>query len=110
MFSNDKGRRAFAINGTGPIRSQGTINGKKIPAGALRGAHEGRRPIDSVAERHAKTARRRERHDRIHSDMTKIPRDPFGPLGTLLGYVIAIAATAMLVYTVSRAIHPSLWG
>jgi hypothetical protein len=35
-----------------------------------------------------------------------MPRDPFGPLGTLLGYVIAIAAIAMLVYIVSRAMPP----
>jgi uncharacterized membrane protein YfcA len=44
-------------------------------------------------------------HDRIPSDMTELPRDPFGPLGSLLGYVIAIAAIAMLVYTVSPAIR-----
>jgi hypothetical protein len=37
--------------------------------------------------------------------MTELPRDPFGPLGSLLGYVIAIAAIAMLVYTVSPAIR-----
>jgi len=27
-------------------------------------------------------------------------RDPFGPLHTLLGYIIAIAAVAMLVYSI----------
>jgi len=32
------------------------------------------------------------------------PHDPFGSLNTFLGYVIAIAAIAMLVYTVFRAI------
>jgi hypothetical protein len=39
--------------------------------------------------------------------MTELPRDPFGPLGSLLGYVIAIATIAMLVYTVSPAIDPA---
>jgi hypothetical protein len=29
-----------------------------------------------------------------------IARDPFGPLGTLLGYVIAILGVAMLTYTI----------
>jgi uncharacterized membrane protein YfcA len=41
---------------------------------------------------------------RLPSDMTG---EPFGPLRRLLGYVIAIAAIAMLVYTVSPAIR--LW-
>jgi uncharacterized membrane protein YfcA len=45
-------------------------------------------------------------HDRIPSDMTELSRDPFGPLNTLLGWVILIAAIAMLVHTVSPAIHP----
>jgi hypothetical protein len=44
-------------------------------------------------------------HDRIPSDMTELPRDPFGPLGSLLGYVIAILAIAILVYTVSPPIR-----
>jgi uncharacterized membrane protein YfcA len=44
-------------------------------------------------------------HDRIPSDMTEFPWDPLGPLSRLLGYVIAIAAIAMLVYTVSPAIR-----
>jgi uncharacterized membrane protein YfcA len=44
-------------------------------------------------------------HDRIPSDTTELPRDPFGPLGSLLGWVILIAAVAMLVYTVSPAIR-----
>jgi uncharacterized protein len=44
-------------------------------------------------------------HDRIPSGMTELPRDPFGPLGSLLGYVIAIAAIAMLIYTVLPAIR-----
>jgi uncharacterized membrane protein YfcA len=39
-------------------------------------------------------------HDGIPSDMTELPR--VGPLVTLLGYVIAIAAIAMLIHT----IHP----
>jgi uncharacterized protein len=44
-------------------------------------------------------------HDRIPSDVTELPRDPFGPLGSLLGYVIAILAIAILVYTVSPPIR-----
>jgi hypothetical protein len=44
------------------------------------------------------------RHDSIHSDATEF-RDPFGPLNTLLGYVIAMAAIAMLVYAVFPAFH-----
>jgi uncharacterized membrane protein YfcA len=39
-------------------------------------------------------------HDRIRSDMAEPPRDPFGPLGRLLGYVIAILGIAMLVYAI----------
>ena len=42
--------------------------------------------------------------DRNPSDLTE--RDPFGPLGRLLGYVVMIAAIAMLVYTVSGIIRP----
>ena len=38
------------------------------------------------------------------SDLTE--RDPFGPLGRLLGYVVVIAAIAMLAYTVSGIIRP----
>jgi uncharacterized protein len=38
-------------------------------------------------------------HDRLPSD------DPFGPLGRLLGYVVAIVAIGMLLYTVSPAIR-----
>jgi uncharacterized protein len=38
------------------------------------------------------------RHDGNPSDMIERHRDSFGPLHTLLGYVIAIAAIAMLVY------------
>jgi uncharacterized membrane protein YfcA len=34
------------------------------------------------------------------SNMIERPRDPFGPLHTLLGYVILIAAIAMLVYAI----------
>jgi uncharacterized membrane protein YfcA len=45
---------------------------------------------------------RRGPHDRIPSDMTEPFRDPFGPLSTLLGWVILTAATAMLVYTASH--------
>jgi len=37
--------------------------------------------------------------------MTELPRDPFGPLNTLLGYVIAILAIVMLVYAISPAIY-----
>jgi hypothetical protein len=33
------------------------------------------------------------------------PHDLFGPLNIFLGYLIAIAAIAMLAYTVSPAIH-----
>jgi len=33
------------------------------------------------------------------------PHDPFGPLNTFLGYVIAVAAIAMLAYAISPAIH-----
>jgi hypothetical protein len=43
-------------------------------------------------------------HDRIPSDMTELPHDPFGRLNRLLGYVIAIVAIAMLV----NAIRPQL--
>lgn len=39
--------------------------------------------------------------DRIPSNMTEPPHDPFGPLNLLLGYVITIVAVAMLLYTVS---------
>jgi len=42
--------------------------------------------------------------DRNPSDLTE--RDPFGPLGRLLGYVVMIAAIAMLAYTVSGIIRP----
>ena len=42
--------------------------------------------------------------DRNPSDLTG--RDPFGPLGRLLGYVVMIAAIAMLVYTVSGLMRP----
>jgi hypothetical protein len=38
--------------------------------------------------------------------MTETPGDPFGPLNTFLGYVIAILAIAMLVYAISPAIPP----
>jgi uncharacterized protein len=31
----------------------------------------------------------------------KLPRDPFGPLGSLLAYVVAIAGVGMLIYAVS---------
>src|SRR5215471_16459308 len=44
--------------------------------------------------------------DRISSDMTELPRDRFGPLGSLLGHVIAVAGIAMLIYTLSPAIRP----
>src|SRR5215467_14257647 len=37
---------------------------------------------------------------RIASDITEPHRDPFAPLDTLLGYVVAILAIAMLVFTV----------
>jgi len=37
--------------------------------------------------------------------MTEIQRDPLGPISSFLGYVIAIAAIAMLVYAVSDTIH-----
>ena len=39
-------------------------------------------------------------HDRIRSEMTEPPRDPFGPLGTLLGCVIAILSIAILIYAI----------
>jgi uncharacterized protein len=45
-------------------------------------------------------------HDNVASDMTETPRDPFGPVNTFLGYVIAILAIAMLVYAISPAIPP----
>jgi hypothetical protein len=41
-------------------------------------------------------------HDRIPSDMTELPHDPFDRLNRLFGYVIAIVAIAMLI----RAIRP----
>jgi hypothetical protein len=37
--------------------------------------------------------------------MTELQRDPLGPLNRLLGYVIAIAAIAMLLYAVSNTIR-----
>jgi len=37
---------------------------------------------------------------RIASHITEPPRDPFAPVNTLLGYVVAILAIAMLVFTV----------
>jgi hypothetical protein len=40
------------------------------------------------------------RNHRIPSQTTEPSRDPFGPLGTLLGYVIAIAAIATLAYAI----------
>ena len=43
---------------------------------------------------------RSESHDRIPSNMTELPAEPFGPLARLLGYVLAITAVAMLVYAV----------
>jgi len=48
---------------------------------------------------------RSESHGRIPSEMTELPTDPFGPLGRLLGYVIAIAAVVMLLYTVFPGFH-----
>ena len=48
-------------------------------------------------------------HGRISSRITESSRGPFGPLDPvfgLLGYVIAIAAIAMLAYVVSPAIWP----
>ena len=48
---------------------------------------------------------RSESHGRIPSEMTELPTDPFGPLGRLLGYVIAIAVFALLVYTVFPGFH-----
>jgi uncharacterized protein len=32
--------------------------------------------------------------------MTEPPHDPFGPLNTLLGYIIATLAMAMLIFAV----------
>jgi hypothetical protein len=37
--------------------------------------------------------------------MPEFPRDPFGSHYSLLGYVVAIMAIAMLVYTFSPAIR-----
>jgi hypothetical protein len=37
--------------------------------------------------------------------MTKPPRDPFAPLNTLLGYVVAILAIAILVFAILPAIR-----
>jgi hypothetical protein len=34
--------------------------------------------------------------------MTGPPGDPFGPLGTLLGYVMAILGIAMLIYAIRQ--------
>jgi uncharacterized protein len=44
--------------------------------------------------------------NRIASEMTGPPHDPFAPLDTLLGYVIAILAIAMLVFAVLPSIRP----
>src|SRR4029077_18640214 len=43
---------------------------------------------------------------RIASYMTEPPHDPFAALNTLLGYVIAILAIAMLVFAVLPSIRP----
>ncbi len=43
--------------------------------------------------------------NRVASDMTGPPRDPFAALNTLLGYVVAILAIAMLVFAVLPPIH-----
>ena len=32
--------------------------------------------------------------------MRELPRDPFGPLGTVLGYVIGLLGIAILVYAI----------
>jgi hypothetical protein len=48
---------------------------------------------------------RSESNDRIPSNMTELPAEPFGPLARLLGYVLAIAAVAMLVYAVFPEFH-----
>jgi len=48
---------------------------------------------------------RSESHGRIPSDMTGLPTEAFGPLGRLLGYVIAIAAVVMLLYTIFPGFH-----
>jgi hypothetical protein len=41
-------------------------------------------------------------NDRIRPDMFGSPRDPFGILGTLLGYLIAILGIAILVYAIRQ--------
>lgn len=41
-----------------------------------------------------------DRQSGITSPLTERSRDPFGPLGTLLGYVIGVLGIAMLVYAV----------
>ena len=43
--------------------------------------------------------------DRLSSDMSERPSDRFGPLGSLLGYAIALAGIAMLIYIFSPAIR-----
>ncbi|TMJ91592.1 MAG: sulfite exporter TauE/SafE family protein [Alphaproteobacteria bacterium] len=43
--------------------------------------------------------------DRMSSDMSERPSDRFGPLGSLLGYAIALAGIAMLIYIFSPAIR-----
>jgi hypothetical protein len=41
-------------------------------------------------------------NNRIRPDMLESPRDPFGILGTLLGYVIAILGIAILVHAIGQ--------
>src|SRR5437868_9465011 len=43
--------------------------------------------------------------DRMSSDVSELPSDRFGPLGSLLGYAIALAGIAMLIYIFSPAIR-----
>jgi hypothetical protein len=49
-------------------------------------------------------------HDRIRSEMTEPARDPFGPLGTLLGCVLGILGIAILISNSPRAISGAARG
>ena len=42
------------------------------------------------------------------SGVTEVARDPFGSVGSLLGYVIGILGIAMLVYAIWPAIFPAI--
>jgi hypothetical protein len=88
--------KAATAAGLSESRHRASIRLAKIPAQVFEAAVESEPPpgVTALAGRAAL---------RPPPDMTESPRDPFG-------YVVAVAAIAMLVYAVSRAIPSSLWG